>query len=84
LELTNTLGTLWQPLLGGQALGLYLGEEAEAEEAEVEEGEGAVVEDNWPLSLLNNLSLFPQQPTYATWELSPKSSKEKGIKQMPL
>ena len=82
LELTNTLETLWQPPSEGQALGLRLEEEEEGEEEE--EAEEAVAEDNRPLSLLNSLSPSPQQPTYATWELSHKSSKEKGTKRTPL
>jgi hypothetical protein len=79
----NALGTLWQLPSEGQALGLHLGEE-EAEVGEEEEGEGAAAEDNRPLFLLNSLSLSPQQPTYATWELSPGSSKGKETRQMPL
>jgi hypothetical protein len=81
----NTLGMLWQPPSEGQALGLHLGEEVEVEEAEEEEeAEEAVAEDNRPLSLLSSSSLFPQRPTYATWELSPKSLKEKETKWTPL
>jgi len=54
------------------------------EEEEEEEAEEAVAEDNRPLSLLSSSSLSPQQLTYATWELSHESSKEKEIKQTPL
>ena len=84
MGLTNTLEMLWQPPSEGQALGLHLGEEEEVEGAEEEEVEEAVAEDNRPLSLLSSSSPFPQQLTYATWELSPKSSKEKETKQTPL
>jgi hypothetical protein len=49
-----------------------------------EEGEEAVVEDNRPLSLLSSSSPSQQWPTYTTWELSPKSLKEKETKRMPL
>jgi hypothetical protein len=81
LELTNALETLWQPPSEGQALGLRL---AEVEEVEVEEeGEEAVAEDNWPLSLLNSSSPFPQQLTYATWEPSHESSREKETRRTP-
>jgi hypothetical protein len=82
LELTNTLETLWQPPSEGPALGLHLGAAAEEEEEE-EGGEEAVAEGNQPLSLLSSSSLFPQQPTYATWEPSHESSKEKETRQTP-
>ena len=82
LELTNALETLWQPPSEEPALGLHL-EAAEAEEEEEEEGEEAVAEGNRPLSLLSSSSPSPQQPTYATWEPSHGSSREKETRRTP-
>ena len=73
-ELMTTLGTLWQSLCRGQALGLCQEEEAEEEEEAVE------VEDHQPPFPHNNLSLSRLWPTYASWERSPESSKGKERK----
>jgi len=72
----SALGTLWQLLCEGQALGLHL-EEVAVEGEEVEAG------GNQLLSLHNNSSLSQLPPTYKSWECSPASSKEKEIKLMP-
>jgi len=74
--LTTTLETLWQPLYGGQALGLHLGEAVE----EAVEGEG---EDNHLLSLHSSSSLSHQPPTYKSWKRSPESLMEKETRPTP-
>jgi len=80
--LTITLGTLWQPLYTGRAPGAHQAEEEAVEEVEeaVEEAVEEEAEDNQLLSLRSNLS--PSRPplTYASWERSPTSSKEKETK----
>jgi hypothetical protein len=58
-------------------------EAEEEEEEEEEEGEEAVAEDNRPLSLLSSSSPSPQQLTYATWEPSHGSSREKETRRTP-
>jgi len=74
--LTIALGTLWQPLCEGQALGLRLAEEGE-------EGEEVEVGGNQLLSLHSNLSPSQQLLIYESWEHFPKSSIEKGIRLTP-
>ncbi len=73
----TTLGTLWQSLCRGQALGLCQEEEAEEEEEAVEEAE---VGGHQLLSPRSNSSLSQPLPTYESWERSPASLKEKEIK----
>jgi hypothetical protein len=66
-----------------QALGLRLAEVEVEEEEEEEEAEEAAAEDNRPLSLLSSSSLSPQRLTYATWEPSRESSREKETRRTP-
>ncbi len=84
LELTTTLGTLWQPLCEGQALGLHL-ERKEEEEVveEAVEAKEAEEEDNQLLSLHSNSSPSHQPSIYESWGCFPKSSKEKETRLTP-
>jgi len=80
----TALGTLWQPLCKGQALGLHPEGAVEEEEEEgVVEGEEAEAGGNQLLSLHSSLSLSRPPPTYELWECSPGSSKEKERKVTP-
>jgi len=76
----TALGTLWQPLCKGQALGLHL-EKVHPEEAV--EGEEAEAEGNQLLSLHSSSSLSHLPLTYESWEHSLESSMEKEIRPMP-
>jgi len=78
----TALGTLWEPLCEGQALGLHL-KEVEEEEEEVVEGEEAEVGGNQLLSFRSSLSPSQLLPTYKSWGRSPASLKEKEIKLTP-